>query len=225
MSLRRLLVAAVAATTLPALANAQAIIRPVSAVINAGGPGDGSIDDTFNGNGLTVNFVSGVTNFDTYIASNPIHTNLFAGFEWFSNFGTTSASVTYDLGAAITIDRLALWNEEFAGIGQLNLLGSLDNALFSNLALGLTPTDNPGGARTAPYGADVFALPTTSVRYVRFDMSACPQPLGDNYTSCSIGEVAFRTAASTVPEPGTWALLATGLVAIGGVGARRRRVG
>ena len=42
---------------------------------------------------------------------------IFAGFEWFSNSGTTAAVVTYDLGAVITIDRLALWNEESSGIG------------------------------------------------------------------------------------------------------------
>jgi hypothetical protein len=30
-------------------------------------------------------------------------------------------------------------------------------------------------------------------------------------------------AVSTVPEPGTWALLGTGLLAVGGVAARRKR--
>jgi hypothetical protein len=218
-----LLATAALASLPPAGAAAQAIIRPVSAVINSGGPGDGNIADTHNGNGLATPFVSGVTNFDAYIAGNPRHTTTFPGFEWFSAFGTTSATVTYDLGAALSIDRLALWNDEFAGIGRLNLLGSLDNAGFSLLASGLVPTDNPPNA--ANYGADVFSLTSTTVRYVRFEMSACPQPNGNAYTACSIGEVAFRAAgASTVPEPGTWALLGTGLAALGGVAVRRRRL-
>jgi hypothetical protein len=189
----------------------------------SGAPGFGNIADTHNGNGLTPNFVSGVTNFDAYIASNPRHTTTFAGFEWFSNSGATSASVLYDLGSVWTIDRLALWNDEFAGIGRLNVLGSLNNVVFSALASGLMPTDNPPTSTgLTSYGADVFALSTASVRYVRLDMSDCPQPNGDNFTACSIGEVAFRSA-SVVPEPSTYALLVTGLLTIGGVAARRKR--
>ena len=36
-------------------------------------------------------------------------------------------------------------------------------------------------------------------------------------------EMTFNASSNVVPEPGTWALLATGLVAIGAAGARRRR--
>jgi len=200
---------------------AQSIIRPVAATITSGGPGSGSIADTYNGAGLSTNFVSGVTNFDAYIASNPTHSFLFQDREWFSNLGTTSASVTYDLGSVFGIDRLALWNDEISGIGNLNLLGSLDGSTFAAFASGLTPTDNPEGAN---YRADVFAFATQSVRYVRFDMSRCPQPEPGTYDSCAIGEVAFRTAAvSTVPEPSTYLLMGSGLLALGGVAANRRK--
>lgn len=37
------------------------------------------------------------------------------------------------------------------------------------------------------------------------------------------GRIGFEATVSLAPEPGTWALMGTGLVAIGGIAARRRR--
>ena len=191
------------------------IFSPVSAVINSGGPGFGNIADTYNQNGLSINFISGVTDFDAYLALNPIHTDIFAGNEWFSNNPSTSAVVTYDLGSALNIDRLALWNEEISGIGNLNLLYSTDNVNFSSLASGLTPFDNPRGS----YPAEVFSFATTNARYVRFEASSCPQPNPGNFNACAIGEVAFSISTPRqVPEPS--GMLGTSAIAIGLIGAK-----
>ena len=190
-------------------ADAGVIFSPTSGVINSGGPGFGTLTETINQAGLLSNFVSGVTDFDTYLATNPLHTPVFSGNEWFSNFGTTSASVTYDLGSLTNIDRLALWNEEGSGIGTLNLFHSSDGINFAPLALGLKPTNNPIDAN---YPADVFSFASVNTRYIRFDMSDCPQPPG-SFSACAIGEVAFRKA--TVPEPAS----VLGLLAIGALGA------
>jgi hypothetical protein len=190
-------------------ADAGVIFSPTSGIINSGGPGFGTLTETINQAGLLSNFVSGVTDFDTYLATNPLHTLVFAGNEWFSNSGTTSASVTYDLGSLTNIDRLALWNEESSGIGTLDLLHSSDGINFAPLALGLKPTDNP----LANYPADVFSFASVNTRYIRFDMSDCPQPNPASFPSCAIGEVAFRKA--NVPEPAS----VLGLLAIGALGA------
>ena len=99
-----------AASVFVSPAAAQVIIAPTGATIDSGGPGFGSIVNTFNQAGLSAGYISGVTNFNAYIASNPSHVQIFACCEWFSNFGTTSATVTYDLGSLKTIDALALWN-------------------------------------------------------------------------------------------------------------------
>jgi len=200
------------------VANAGPIHSAVSGTINSGGPGFGSLTNTHNQAGLTAFYVSGVTDFNTYIASGPSHTNIFACCEWFSNEGTTSASVTYNLGAILTIDALALWNEESSGIGLLDLLYSTDGVIFTALASGLTPTDNPLGPN---YLADVFAFGAVNMQYLRLDMSACPQGNPGSFDACAIGEVAFRGAQITVPEPGSLALVG---LALAGAGLVRRRI-
>jgi hypothetical protein len=193
------------------------IFSPVDGVINDGGPGFGSLADTYNQNGLSSKFISGVTDFDAYLALRPLHTDIFSGYEWFSNSGTQSATVTYDLGSVKSIDRLALWNEESSGIRSLNLLYSTDNVNFSELASGLAPIDNP----STSYAAQIFSFSQTSARYVRFEASGCPQPNAAVYfAACAIGEVAFSgtNSATSVPEPFT--IVGT---LIGGTAAMRMR--
>lgn len=230
--MRFLIAAALAASTLaaPALAG-PFIYAPTSATINSGGPGFGSINNTFNQISLSTGYTSGVTDFDTYIASNPQHTVIFSNaggevYEWFSNSGINTASVTYDLGSVLGISSLALWNEETSGIGVLGLFGSTDGLSFSSLGT-FNPTDNGYTQLSDTYGADVFRFASTNARYVRFDMSGCPQQLSTNFNGCSIGEVAFGGTGitSVVPEPGTWALMITGFGFIGGALRRRRALG
>lgn len=216
---KKLLAAAIlSGGVLAGTAHAAAIISATGATINSGGPGFGSITDTINQSGLSATYTSGVTDFATYLASNPLHTSTFGGFEWFSNQGSTSASVTYDLGSVKVIDALALWNEESSGIGLLDLLTSTDGVNFSPLVSGLVPTDH---ATLDSYPADVFAFGSVSAQYVRFDMSRCPQPNIGSFAACAIGEVAFREGNLAVPTPGGLALLGLGLAALAGV---RRKV-
>ncbi len=210
---KTLCIAAIAGLGAVLPANA-AIISAVSGVINSGGPGSGTLTETYNQSGLSAGYTSGVTNFNTFVATTT-HTTTFAGYEWFSNEGTDSASVTYDLGSVVKIDKMALWNEESSGIGLLDLLFSTDGTTFSSLLSGLMPTDNP----LADYLADVFSFTSTDLRYVRMDMSRCPQPVVGSYNACAIGEVAFNQVAA-VPVPAAGLLL---LGALGGLGLMRRR--
>jgi hypothetical protein len=176
------------------------------------------IGNTIDQSGLSVGFTSGVTDFDAYLAGNPTHTLIADNNEWFSTEGVTSNVVTYDLGGTVTIDRLALWNEEFSGMGFFDVFVSIDGLTFTLVANDIMPVDSPGNS---DYGAQVFGLGTQTTRFVRFEMGGCPQPDGSPRALCGIGEVAFATATTgAVPEPSVVVLLAAGLL---GVAARARR--
>lgn len=191
------------------------ILSPTTGVIDIGGPGFGSLDDTRDQSGLSAGFTSGVTGFDAYLAGNPTHTSIFSGFEWFSNVGTTSARVTYGLGSLYSVSALALWNEESSGIGLLNLSFSTDGVTFVPF-FAAAPFDNP----LADYPAERFNFAPINATHIRFDMSGCPQPNPGSFRACAIGEVAFRVEPANVPEPGLIALVGLGLAGV----VRRRRL-
>jgi F5/8 type C domain len=206
--------------TLGIAGNASAtgfIFSPVNGVINNGGPGYGSLADTYNQNGLSTKFVSGVTDFDDYLALNPTHTTIYPGYEWFSDLYPQRVTVTYDLGSIKSIDRLALWNEESAGIGRLDLSYSTDNINFLSLASGLSPLDTLDN-----YPAQVFSFTKTDARYVRFEASACPQhnTRSNYFAGCGIGEVAFSINANTTSVPEPFTIVGT---LVGGTAAMRMR--
>lgn len=196
---------------------ASFIVSPVSATASSTTPGGYGIGNTINQSGLSAGFISSVTDFDTYIAGNPTHTiNPFA--EWFGAFGTNSGVVNYDLGASYPINAFALWNEESSGIGLFDLLASTDGTTYSTILSAISPPDNP----LAAYGASVFSFSTANARYLRLNLSGCPQPNPGTYQSCAIGEVAFRSPQGVPPVPGPLPILGA---AIGFGYARKIRRG
>jgi len=210
------------AALMPA-AQAGTIVSAVDATVLSGGPGIGDIADTYNLFGLFNDYVSGVTDFDSY-AFSALHDFEYQGQEWFSNVGTTSSVVSYDLGKVQNIQGMAFWNEDGTGVGKLNLLGSADGTNWFSLLSNLRPTDN---TFEASYKADIYSWQSVALRYVKLEMSGCPQsqPANNILIACGIGEVAFNASPTTsVPElnPIGMGALGLGLMALG---LRRRRQG
>jgi len=200
-----------------ATAQAATIVGAISATATSEFGGDFDIGNTIDQSGLSIGFTSGVTDFDTYIGLNPIHTFVAIDNEWFTALNVLAATIVYDLGAIFSIDRIAIWNDEFSGVGMVDVFVSTDNVLYTNAVNGLMPTNHDPDT---DYPADVFGLGgVQSARYVRLEVSGCPQEPLSQGPYCGLGEVAF----SAVPEPNTFALATLGLVGFGLRGRRTRR--
>ena len=150
--------------------------------------------------GLSANYESGVTDFDTYIATNPLHTTTDLDTAWYSARFPNNEFVVYDMGSPLELLRLALWNDEYSGFGQANISSSLDGVNFSPVTT-ISPVDSPWGFS---YGPQVFDLGVTA-QFLKFDLSGCPQPNGtptEFIEYCGIGEVAFDVGVETdTPVP------------------------
>jgi hypothetical protein len=203
LRLTTLTVALAFATVLsaPSIATAGVILSPVTAL--ASDTLDGNINHTIDQTGLSAAFVSGVTDFDAYIASNPTHDGPGAANAWAGNAGALPINLDYNLGATYDVDTLALWTS-FSGfsINRFQVF-TADNAGF----VGAT---NVGGFDAndtlPPMVAQIFDLLNTNAQYLRVQILS-----NEGAGAVNLSELAVEV--TPVPEPLTLTLFGTGVLA------------
>lgn len=195
-------------------AEAAAILSPVAVVSNTATSPD-NVNVFINQSGLFNLFVSGVTDFDAYLAGNPLHTTNWPGNEWFADFGIHTTTMVLDLGDVYNVTRSAFWNEEHSGATRIQFFSCATAACAAPVALGgFGVVDSPFDVN---YGAQVFDMADATTRYIMAIVDGPNVP--NRFDAVSMAEIAFAVDA-TVPEPATLALLGAGLAA---ARLRRRR--
>ena len=220
-----LLLCGVAAT--PSTASAGAILNPGAvAQVSIGefGP-DYAVSNLLNQSGLSAAYVSGVTDFSSFVASTTHTADDTQG--WLSAGPTVPATIDFDLGAEYLLNRLAWWNHAVgstANVESFRLFAMTDATFTTGSQVGGTFT-NPQGDSSLPYPATVFDIPDVTTRYLRLRIDG----YYGNDCCVAIGELAFETPAAvvvdpaTVPEPSSLILFGSGILAAGIVRRRRRR--
>jgi hypothetical protein len=214
---------AIVVVLFPALASAGVILAPVSATASANTPGGGDILHTIDQSGLFTPYVSGVTDFDVYIASDPRHDYPAAENAWAAEAADIPIDLDYDLGATYSIDSLALWTS-WGGYstGEFEVFVASDASFAGAVSLGTYNANDTD----PPLAAQVIDLPVTDGRFLRLRILSTTAQ-GAEYVNHS--ETAVEVVSATpVPEPFVLSLLGIGLAARAlqrraSAGFRRRR--
>ncbi|MEM1237466.1 MAG: VPLPA-CTERM sorting domain-containing protein [Pseudomonadota bacterium] len=217
------LAATVFVIALGGMAKAATVVAPVSVTTDLD-PLSAAYDvnNVINQSGLSTGYTSGVTDFSTYIATNPTEPNG-TGFTFAGELRTFSGNFVFDLGGLYSVSQLALWNRgpSLQGIQDFSLYSS-DTSGFAggSLISSFTASAGVSNSAAASNGArlQVFGFAETQARFIRLEVSSV-------YGNCcvSLSEVAFDGApVSAVPVPASLPLLAVGFIALGALGRRKR---
>jgi hypothetical protein len=158
--------------------------------------------------GLTAPYISGVTNFDTYVPVTKTTAGGSGSNSWFSASGNITGNFDFDLGVPIGIESFALWPDPqpnaHQGPKNFSLIGSLDPTFTTQIPLGsYVATEINGDVNNA---GQIFTFTPTVARYVRMNITS-------NYGSTLFTGMVEAAFEQSVPEPTTPTLLLTATAA------------
>lgn len=193
------------------------VVRSATSVVSAPPVlGAFSFDRTIDQSGLTIGYVSGVTDFNTYIGLSPTHLGVSDPTPNFAASPTTvPQNIDYDLGATYPVTKMAFWNYPFNTLGPVTSLDvfTANNAGFAGafFAGSFLPADD---AASDVNQVQVFDLADSNARYVRLRITGQATIEAIGYS-----EVAF----GVVPEPFTVGYIAVAAVTLLSAAGRTRR--
>lgn len=196
-------------------AQAAKMVAPVSVRVVSGGEAGGfwTVDNIIDQSGLDKKYLPGVTEFEDYIASNPRH-GLDLHTRWLSESNLTSSILTFDFGQAVTLSKLALW-DDFSTSNSRFTFSTPDLVNFASYK----PIDAIGSSSPP---VQVFDFRDITTRYLTVQIEGCNQGRV-SWTGCGVQEMAFAEGVTGgVPEPATWALMLLGFGTAGAMLRRRR---
>ncbi len=161
------------------------------------------VEDLINQSGLTANYVSGVTDFDSFVST----TLSVPRNGWAAGFGTQPpAFLDFDLGGEFFIDAMAFWGVDgVAAIRDFSLLASLQDDFSDATVLGNYSAET----QFALNPAQVFTFAPTNARFVRLSYTS---NFGSTSRAGAASEVAFRSFI--IPEPSSLALMVVGVAGL-----------
>ena len=176
---------------------AGAILSPVAVVGNTLGLAGGSTGHLIDHSGLSANFISGQTDYDTYIGAGPTHAVVSASTGWASSANTTPGYLEFDLGSAFSISAFAMWTQNSnLAVNNFTLISASDTGFTSGVT-------NLGTFNAAiGLNAQSFAV-TGAGEFVRLQVNST-----HGGSSVNLGEVAFDV--QVVPEPASFGVLSVG---------------
>lgn len=194
-------------------ASAGTIVGATSVTSNTEWGSNYSVSHLIDQSGLSASYTSGVTDFDSFTASTT-HTTVAPNFEWFAANGTYQDTLIFDLGSALSINKIAVWNEESWGTDSVTISYATDSLFSDEVTLGsFALTDHP---LSQDYVADVLSFNFVTAQFFKFNV------FGSTGDAVALGEVAFSSVpgVSEVPVPAAAFLFGPAL--LGMVGLRRK---
>jgi hypothetical protein len=187
------------------------LIHSASSIIDAPPPlSSYSADRTIDQTGLTKTYVSGVTDFDTFLGLNPKHRDAGSPISFFASSFTRSANVDFDMGSILNLTKLVLWNYPSlfsAGIIDFSIYSSTTSNFLMASLLGTFNADDEADNRVN--AAQVFDFTDTQSRYLRLSITSTA-----NGTNVGFSEIAFEASSTpaVLPEPSTLAIFVLGVL-------------